>query len=952
MSWRDRLAHIGWVAAWCGLAAIASAEESPAKGLTPIAQPQRLSTWLRAQPLPEDGYALGLMWRTPQELARQAQQYDALLAEAPLSAGLRALLMRLPPTGRMPQPVADADWLEAYARKDPMLQAGDSVQWLPRPNNLRVVLDDGSVCEIPHRPGAQARDYVEACRPGAPIAWAWVAQPDGRVQRVGLRPWNPSLQSEPAPGAWIWAPENTDAQPAAWHPRVAQWLANQGPSNRLPLTTFDRFERQVAPEVPATTWLDAQARHHEPRASYNDWGIVGLLQTPTARMQPGGFFGLTQHHASPYRKLTFMFQPLDWLEAGFRYTSITNRRYGPQAYSGDQSYLDKSIDVKARLWRESEWAPDIAAGIRDVGGTGLFSSEYLVASKRTGRADWSVGLAWGNMGARGTWRNPLSRVLGSRFDARTNTVDQGGQFATSAWFRGNAAWFGGVEYQTPWNLALKLEYDANHYQREPLGNVFDVRSPINWGLVYRPTRWADFTLGVERGHVLSAGVTFYTDLASLHMPKVAAPRTPAVVPQRPTAPPDWQRTATDIEQLTLWEVTQIRLAPHTVVVEASETLNPYPEDRLDKAMAVLHRDAPPEVDQVEIHHRAAGSVIATEVVNRSAWVQRQTEPPRTQAPVVPTPVHYSPVEDAEARPQWPAKATRWTADYGLDLVQTAGGPDGYLYQFQGYARMGLHLPWNLKLSGTLAARLYDNYDKYVDGGSSKAPRVRTLQKDFLKASRYTLPDLTLSKTERLASNWYGAAYVGYMEWMYGGWGTEVLYRQPRSPWAIGMDYNRVRMRDFRQNFAFQELRATTGHVTGYWETPWEGIVTSLAVGQYLAGDRGATWSVSKVFDNGTTLTGYVTRTNMPPEIFGEGSFDKGILLKVPFDAFLTRYSRDHAHWSWKPLVRDGGAILGRPVNLFNDTGWLSPSVKARRMAPDSNDRLAPDDQVEPYERKR
>ena len=65
MSWRDRLAHIGLVAAWCGLAASASAEESPAKGLTPIAQPQRLSTWLRAQPLPEDGYALGLMWRTP-----------------------------------------------------------------------------------------------------------------------------------------------------------------------------------------------------------------------------------------------------------------------------------------------------------------------------------------------------------------------------------------------------------------------------------------------------------------------------------------------------------------------------------------------------------------------------------------------------------------------------------------------------------------------------------------------------------------------------------------------------------------------------------------------------------------------------------------------------------------------------------------------------------------------
>jgi hypothetical protein len=267
-------------------------------------------------------------------------------------------------------------------------------------------------------------------------------------------------------------------------------------------------------------------------------------------------------------------------------------------------------------------------------------------------------------------------------------------------------------------------------------------------------------------------------------------------------------------------------------------------------------------------------------------------------------------------------------------------------------KLGLELPWQMKVQATAAARLYDNYEKYVDVGSSNMPRVRTYTKQFLTTSRYTLTDMTVSKANRLSENWYASAYAGYFEMMFGGVGAEVLYRQPGAPWGIGADYNKVRMRDFRQNMDFQDYRTNTGHLTGYWETPIEGIVTSLSVGRYLAGDRGKTLALSKIFNNGTTLTAYATKTNVPPEVFGEGSFDKGIALKIPFDAFLTSNSRYSAGWSWKPLVRDGGAILTRPVSLFSETSWLSPRVKAYSMAPAANENLAPDDHVQGYERKR
>ena len=40
----------------------------------------------------------------------------------------------------------------------------------------------------------------------------------------------------------------------------------------------------------------------------------------------------------------------------------------------------------------------ISLGFRDLMGTGLFDSEYIVGSKRVGPFDFTLGMGWGNMG--------------------------------------------------------------------------------------------------------------------------------------------------------------------------------------------------------------------------------------------------------------------------------------------------------------------------------------------------------------------------------------------------------------------------------------------------------------------------------------------------------------------------------------------------------------------------
>ena len=46
--------------------------------------------------------------------------------------------------------------------------------------------------------------------------------------------------------------------------------------------------------------------------TYSNYGTVGLIQMPSARMHPGGTIGFTWTHAEPYLRGSIMGHPFDW----------------------------------------------------------------------------------------------------------------------------------------------------------------------------------------------------------------------------------------------------------------------------------------------------------------------------------------------------------------------------------------------------------------------------------------------------------------------------------------------------------------------------------------------------------------------------------------------------------------------------------------------------------------
>ena len=115
----------------------------------------------------------------------------------------------------------------------------------------------------------------------------------------------------------------------------------------------------------------------DPGPTSGNFGETGLFDMPSARFMPEGSLKFGISSFNPYEVTGITASPFSWLEATFRYTEVKNQLYGPSFYSGNQTFKDKSFDFKFRLMKESRYLPNIALGLRDIAGTGVFASEYL-----------------------------------------------------------------------------------------------------------------------------------------------------------------------------------------------------------------------------------------------------------------------------------------------------------------------------------------------------------------------------------------------------------------------------------------------------------------------------------------------------------------------------------------------------------------------------------------------
>ncbi|MDQ7775509.1 MAG: YjbH domain-containing protein [Paracoccus aminovorans] len=216
----------------------------------------------------------------------------------------------------------------------------------------------------------------------------------------------------------------------------------------------------------------------------------------------------------------------------------------------------------------------------------------------------------------------------------------------------------------------------------------------------------------------------------------------------------------------------------------------------------------------------------------------------------------------------------------------------------------------------------DHYtpDEYVSDPANEyfrgVPRVRSDTRMYTGNESPTVPELTLAWYAQPTEAIYSRVTVGLLERAYGGVSTEVLWKPANSPLAFGAEVNRVKKRDFEDVFGFRDYEVTTGHVSAYYEFA-NGFTAQLDVGKYLAGDKGATFTLTREFANGWRIGAFATKTDLSDEEFGEGSFDKGLTISIPVAWAIGTPTRDRAGSTLRSLSRDGGARLNVDGRLYD-----------------------------------
>lgn len=688
----------------------------------------------------------------------------------------------------------------------------------------------------------------------------------------------------------------------------------------------------------------AQAEPTLPRFDgYSDMGGVGLLQMPSARMAPDGEVAIGSTLVSPYLRTAVTFQLLPWLEGVIRYTSIQNRLYGAESFSGQQNFKDKSFDFKLRLLEESASMPQVVLGFRDIGGTGLFSGEYLALSRRYYDFDFTLGLGWGYLGNQGQIANPLG-LLSSRFkQSRTNNFGQGGTLS-NAYFRGEkVSIFGGITYQTPIPaLTLKLELDGNDYRSEPLGNSFKSSSPFNFGATYTYDNWVDLSLGFERGDTVMAQVVLHGNLQKGgSLPKLDTPPVavrPRELPAEPAPSMPLQSTgATDdalrlTKALTLQDfaVESVEIRDRQAIVTASQNKFRNPAKAVGRATRIMANEVPATVEEltyVNVEQGMETQRVSLLRKDLQKAVQYEGSPEEIAAHARFQP----PASDLAERPVinhelYPNTTWGWSPA----MKHQIGGPDSpYLYQLYLKVNGDLQLTRSLSAMGEVGFNIADNMDQLKLDSNSLLPHVRSDIKEYLKQGKNGLSRLQLDYLTNIGSSWYGRLSAGLFEEMFGGVGGEVLFKPYGERWALGFDINRVRQRNYDELFSFLNYEVTTGHADLYYRLPFYNIEAQISAGQYLAGDRGVTVGFSRQFDSGAVIGVFASKTNVSAAQFGEGSFDKGISISVPLDMISLYSSRGTAGMGWRPLTRDGAQRLVVGKRLYPIVSDNSPDKVMR-----------------------
>ena len=598
---------------------------------------------------------------------------------------------------------------------------------------------------------------------------------------------------------------------------------------------------------------------------------------PTARFYDESSYGFTFYNGDPDQKITMTSSPYDWLEASFFYTNIQDKIYPGFT---NQDYKDKGFNFKFRI-KEEGVLPAVAIGINDIAGTGYYSSEYIVGSYGINNIDLHFGLSWGTLnGSKHSFKNPLGSISDQFYNRPTGLEENGGQFQPSRYFSGEkASPFLGISYALNNKVLIKLETD-NMLTPGEVGYEI-AKSDYSLGIDYAVND--NFTVGIsnERNNFFSIKFV-YKNNPNKSIQKYEYKKSNTI----DSEDDQYEKLVKHIENNGIG-VNKIIESSESIGLELTQFTHPN-LDLIEEIIKSASIDAGINKNiktNLRIADLQAQSNFDEDFVKRSELIYERKKSRR-----------FSSSNKFVLRPYL---ASREEFFKGALLLEN---------------NSELIIKDNFFFSSNIKYSLADNFDDLTIPPVNTYPsQVRSDVKDYLvnidEGIIIGRAQFDYHVTPR--KNHHLMFTAGILEEMFSGAGFEYLYFKNNANFAIGFEIFDVQKRDYEFKFGLLDYKNIT-HSLNFYYRQYELIPFDMKIsyGEYLAGDEGATFEISRSYLNGVKFGVFASFTDVSSEQFGEGTFDKGIFFNIPLAGNLINYT-------WRPLTKDPGAKLNRKHTLYD-----------------------------------
>ncbi len=648
---------------------------------------------------------------------------------------------------------------------------------------------------------------------------------------------------------------------------------------------------------------------------FSTYGSPGLVDMPSAFTAPDGVLTFTTSNMTDHTRNTLHFQITPRMSGTFRYAIL--RDFSAGAENPDR--FDRSFDFQYQIREETSRFPALAIGLQDFGGTGIFGAEYLVASKNIGeKLSVTAGIGWGRFASYGGFSSPF----GSQFQNRPviTSIEETGRVSFNRFFRGDAAFFGGFDYQLSDKLRLAAEYSSDAYSVEVQRLGFERKTPINVGFNYQTSERLALNGFIIGGAQVGFGLSYTINPNRPQYIGGVERNMPPIAPRRDIADLGWDlndieanrarvRSALNQQGLTLETYNQRGTTAEFALINNRYATS---AQALGRAARAISNAAPAEIETFEITLVSQGIPLSRTTLRRSdleelehAWDgswQSFVRADITDAPTrLPPDVGIYPKLDWSLLPYYSLSLFDPDSPLRIDLGVQASAQYNFTPGFS--------------VATTIRQKLVGTLSDSTRVSNSVLPHVRSDQVLYDSQSGPQIDRLTADYIFRPAKDFYGRISAGYLEQVYAGLSTEVLWYPVESRLALGAELNYVAQRQPDEILGLNDYRVATGHASAYYDfgNTYRG---QIDVGRYLAGDWGSTVSLDRKFDNGVTIGAFFTLTDVPFETFGEGSFDKGIRFTFPIDWLTGQSGRSGFSQTIRPVLRDGGARVSVSNRLY------------------------------------